>query len=75
MNVRWNIATHIWEFWEPAWGGWCVLRIQPSSQSRPVTYSEGLTLFGDHERARQEDINVAGHTARSSIEILPDPSL
>lgn len=39
---RWNAATEVWEFFEPAFGGWCTLRYAPHESSRPMTFAEGI---------------------------------
>jgi hypothetical protein len=39
---RWNAAAEVWEFHEPAWGGWCTLRFGPHVSTRPMTFAEGI---------------------------------
>ena len=37
---QWNGS--IWQFYVAAWGGWCALREDTKSNSRPMTYLEGV---------------------------------
>lgn len=50
-RYRWNNLTECWEFHEPAWGGWCVLRSEPADTSRPMTFVEGFKHFILHSLA------------------------
>lgn len=47
MKFRWNTERGVWEFYEPAWGGWCVLRETPAELSRPMDYEQGMVHIAE----------------------------
>jgi hypothetical protein len=48
-RFRWNAEQKVWEFNEPAWGGWMTLRSGVHVSSRPMTFKEGARYVADRE--------------------------
>ena len=42
-KFRWDPKLSVWEFFEAAWGGWCILRETPYNSSPKMTFSEGFS--------------------------------
>lgn len=49
---RWNAETLVWEFYEPAFGGWTTLRYDVHASTRPMTFKEGIEYLVIHPLAR-----------------------
>lgn len=52
-RFRWNPAAAVWEFYEDAWGGWCVLRQDGHDTSAPMSYEDGAAHI-EAARARHD---------------------
>ena len=54
-RYRWNGTTEHWEFYEPGFGGWTILRASPSSKSAPMTFAAGMRYIILHPLARDRE--------------------
>lgn len=69
-RYRWHPVKGVWQFWEAAWGGWCVLGTTIRDVDPPMTFEEGCLHLMETVAANANALRLTGQPQTPAIMLL-----